>query len=408
MRTFIFILFIINGLYGFSQSSGSLYSAYGIGNLHLLAAGVLDGVGGAGVGLRSPHFVNTVNPAANVFMQSPATMMLDASIYTEVAYVRNNETSALQGGGGLSHLILWMQPNKYWGTTLGLMPYSEVKYNIKTERFNEILAANYDVTYKGAGGLNRFFWSNAFQPMKNLSVGVNLFFLFGAIDRTETFATDANLDSFSTLTKTNFADMLVDVGLQYGFRIKGNQLVLGAIFQPGSDLASNENTWLYQSSGEELQADVKSDDTYRLPMRTGFGISWNTKKLLLTSDVTLEQWTNAKLNTENELNNTIKLALGAEWMLVESSYLFYQKPLLLRTGFFVQNHPQTVEGNTFPYWGFSAGASIPIRRKMHHLSVNYSFQQRGTKNDDLLLESIHRLTLNINLRDVWFQQRKFD
>lgn len=408
MRTFIFILFIINGLYSFSQSSGSLYSAYGIGNLQPLAAGVLDGLGGAGVGLRSPHFINTVNPAANVFMQAPATMMLDAGVYTEAAYTRNNESSALQGGGGLSHLVLWMQPNKYWGTTLGLMPYSEVKYNIKAARFNEILAANYDVTYKGSGGLNRFFWSNAFQPVKNLSVGMNLSFLFGAIERTENFTTEASLDAFSTLSKTNFADMLVDVGLQYGFRIQGNQLVLGATFQPGSDMSSNENSWLYSASGEELEQETLSRSVYRLPMRTGFGISWNTKRLLLTSDITFEQWSTAQLNTENELNNTTKLALGAEWTLTESSYLFYQKPLIFRTGFFVQNHHQMVEGNTFPLWGFSAGASIPVRRKMHHLSINYSFQQRGTINDDLLLESIHRFTLNINLRDIWFQQRKFD
>ncbi|MFN7117670.1 MAG: hypothetical protein ACK4TA_12790 [Saprospiraceae bacterium] len=408
MKIIYTIFFIFSGLYTFAQSSASLYSAYGIGNIYSPAVGILDGLGGAGIGLRSPHFVNTVNPAANVFMQAPATMMLDAGLYTEAAYARNNEARSLQGGGGLSHLVLWLQPNKYWGTTLGLMPFSEVNYNIKADRYNEILSANYDVTYQGSGGLNRLFWSNAFQPLKNVSVGVNLSFLFGSIERAENFITNADLDAFSTITKTNFADVLVDLGLQYGFRIHGNQLVLGATFQPGSKVASAENSELRRANGEVLTAETQSDDIYQLPLRAGLGISWNAKRLLLSSDITFEQWSTTQLNTDNDLHNTVKCALGAEWSLAERSYLFYQKPLLLRTGFFIQNHHQTVEGNTFPLWGFSVGASLPIRRKLHHLSMNYSFRQRGTKNDDLLLESIHRFTLNINLRDIWFQKKRFN
>lgn len=409
MRIIITILFIISALNLFSQSSGSLYSAYGIGTIKPAAVGILEGLGTTGIGLRSPYFINTVNPAANVFMQTPTTMMLDAGIYTEATYARNSQGSALQGGGGISHLVMWMQPNPYWGTALGLMPYSEMKYNITATRYNEVLGTNYDVVYKGEGGLNRFFWSNAFNPIKNLSIGVNVSFLFGAIERTENFTSATNiLEDFSTDTKTNFADMLLETGIQYGFRINGNSLVLGATFQPASKMASNEKRHLYNENGATIQENDQPDAGYRLPMHSGFGVSWNTKRLSLASDIMFEQWADAELNTENELNNTLKWSLGAEWALTEDSYLFYQKPLFIRSGFFIQNHHETVAGNSFLTWGFSLGASVPISRKLHHISFNYSFQQNGTQSNGLLLESTHRLTLNINLRDIWFQKRRFN
>lgn len=395
------------GFQCFTQSSGSLYSAYGIGNIRPAAVGAAEGMGYTGIGVRSPFFVNTTNPAANVFMQSPTTMMLDAGIYGETTYARNRNEHALQGGGGLSHLVLWMQPSKYWGTTLGLMPFSEVKYNIGAERYNEILDDDYTVAYQGAGGLNRFFWSNAFRPVKNLSLGMEVSFLFGAIERKENFRSTGALGSFSTLTKTNFSDVILKAGLQYSFRLRGNQLILGATFQPGSAIATSENSWLYKDT-EELEQTEESEESYQLPLQTGFGISWQSKRLLLASDITFQQWSDKQLNTNSELQNTTRASLGVEWALTESSYLFYQQPLLLRTGFFVQNHPQIVEENAFLVWGFSAGISVPIRRKLHHLSVNYSFQQRGTLADDLLLESVHRLTFNINLRDIWFQKQRFN
>lgn len=409
MKPTLTILLIITTFYAFSQSSGSLYSAFGLGDIRTNTIGQQEILGGTGIGLRSPLFLNHANPAANVFMQKPATMHLDIGLYLDANYARNEKESNLQQGGGLSHITLWMQPNRHWGTTLGLTPFSAVKYNIRADRFNETLDTDYAINYTGSGGLNKFFWGNAFAPFKNFSVGATVNVLFGAIERTEDFTSVGALTSFSTISKTNFLGVQIDAGLQYGFRVLGNQVTLGATFTPQTDLSSLTETLLRSTNGETLQSDEDDKEPeYRLPLQTGAGISWQNKRLLFASDFSIQQWSNARMNTENQLNDTWKWSVAAEWTPNEPTYLFLQQALMLRGGFFIQNYYQKVNGNTFPVWGASIGASIPVRRKLHHLNIGYTYRQQGTQNDNLLLESIHKLSLGITFRDIWFQKQKFN
>lgn len=409
MKSILTVLLIFSNLWLIAQSSGSLYSAFGLGELRSYHIGQQEVLGGTGIGLRSPVFMNSLNPAGNVFMQKPATVHLDIGVYLDANYARNEQAQDLQKGGGLSHITLWMQPNKHWGTTLGLAPFSSVKYNIQANRFNETLQTDYSINYTGSGGLNKFFWSNAFAPFKNFSLGVTANFLFGAIDRTEDFAAaNNNVAGFSTVSKTNFLGVQLETGLQYGFRLFGDELILGATYTPAARVASFTETLLRTSNGETLQTDEDGESlNYELPVQAGIGLSWQSKRLTLASDFSIQQWSKAQMDTENTLNDTWRWSVGAEWMPNEPSYLFLQQALMLRGGFFIQNYYQKVNGNMFPVWGASIGASIPVRRKLHHLNIGYTYRQQGTQHDNLLLESIHKLSFGITFRDIWFQKQKF-
>lgn len=407
MKTFLTFLLVAMWLFSFSQSSGSLYTAFGLGEIRSSTTGHQEGLGGTGIGLRASLFYNDANPAANIAMQKPTTMHLDIGAYVDATYARNEQENNLQKGGGLSNITLWMQPNRHWGTTLGLSPFSSIKYNIQANRFNETLNTDYSITYTGSGGLNNFFWSNAFLPFKNFSAGATIQVLFGAIDRTEDFTATSTINSFSTISKTNLLGVQVKTGLQYSFHLRGNQITLGTTYAMPANLSALTQSMLRNNTGDELE---KQEETpsYRLPLQVGIGASWQTKRWLLASDFSLQQWSNARMNTNYELNDTWKWSVGMEWTPNDPSYLFLQQTFALQSGFFIQNYHQKVNGNNFPVWGFSVGASIPVSRKLHHLNIGYTYRQQGTQNDNLLLESIHKLSFSTTFRDIWFLKPKFN
>ncbi|MDX1939497.1 MAG: hypothetical protein SFU99_03040 [Saprospiraceae bacterium] len=411
MKSKIFIAILLSSNFItilLAQTSNSIYSSYGIGNMHSLAIGQLEGLGNSGIGLRSPNFINTLNPAANVYMQKPVTAMLDLGVNFDLDRAYDGKNSNFESGGSLSHLALWMQPNRRWGTIIGMLPYSEVAYDVSATRIDGATQTPYSIIYKGSGGIYKVFWGNAFAISEQFSVGINTSVLFGSIKRTEEFSSDDVLGDFSTEKKTNLIDYQVDIGLQYAFRLSGNQFVLGATFTPGSDMKALEETWLRKSLSEEIEKEDVTAGAYRLPLQAGFGISWNNKRWLITSDVKYQNWENADISSQNTLQNTLKWSLGTEWSPLEQTDYFYQQPLSFRAGAFLQNYHQIVEGQRFPVWGLTAGASIPLRRRYHHVTFNYIFQNMGTLSEGLLIESKHRISLNIHLRDIWFLQKKFD
>jgi hypothetical protein len=68
-----------------------------------------------------------------------------------------------------------------------------------------------------------------------------------------------------------------------------------------------------------------------------------------------------------------------------------------------------------PVWGFTAGASFPMRKAAYTnqysmINLGLEFGQRGNKqNLDLgVRESFFRFSVGLSLSDLWFVKRKYD
>jgi hypothetical protein len=67
-----------------------------------------------------------------------------------------------------------------------------------------------------------------------------------------------------------------------------------------------------------------------------------------------------------------------------------------------------IKGNQMPWWGISAGISIPVFDNRSSININYSFNQLGTLNDGLILQRSQQIMFDVVVRDLWGAKRKFD
>jgi hypothetical protein len=67
--------------------------------------------------------------------------------------------------------------------------------------------------------------------------------------------------------------------------------------------------------------------------------------------------------------------------------------------------------NTIPQYSFTFGAGLPVRRNVYtnqYTTINTAFEIgfRGNRQNDIR-ESLFRVSLGLNLSDIWFNKPKY-
>lgn len=403
----LFAIAIFYPSYISAQSeAGSPYSTFGLGILQDNISSQTLALGSTGIGLRSDLFLNSTNPSALNAIRQPTTMMMGFGFNVGINHLESEKDEYNYRNGGLSNFDLWFRFNRKWAGSIGLSPYSKVAYSITTDRHSETLGGDYRVNYKGSGGLSKLHFGQAYEIARGLSLGANVNFLFGSLNRTEELVSQNGNFDFELTSKTHLQDLNYDLGLQYSLSLSlDRKITIGAVYAPATNLYTNQDVVLTKAS-DEIDENPNIDD-YSLPEKVGGGISFQGKKLTLATDVVFQKWSEAKLNTDEELLNTLTFSGGAEYAPFNSKYRAYGQSVLLRLGFSIQNNYLKIDGQNFYTWRASTGISVPFNRSQHHAHLTYTFSQNGTKDAGLFLENKHQIAVNFSLRDIWFVKRKF-
>ncbi|NRB47318.1 MAG: hypothetical protein HRU41_06565 [Saprospiraceae bacterium] len=399
-------LFIISSsmaLYG--QASGSIYSAYGLGDLKSRANGQVQGIGGAGIGLSSPYFLNLTNPASYSSLSPLLNMFFDFGVQANYLSMTSEEDVNSQRGGGLSHLNLWLRFTKNWSNTIGLQPYSSMGYSIKSDRYSDILGESYNLIYQGEGGVSRLFWGHSYAITPFLSIGVNANFLFGAIDKSQNFNSNSVIGNFNLTEETFLRAFTYDLGLQLHLPLGNNIVTFGSTFSPAVDLQHDTDITLDGFGGSLFEEDLE-ESQYGVPMEIGAGFSWKATHFLLSADVRFQGWQGLESREDTEYVNTWTPRIGLEFIPFKNELLDYEHSLLFRTGFQLKNSNWRINGNNFMEWAYTFGLGIPFNRYTHHMNVNYTYHHRGSIDNDLIREVKHEISVSFTLRDIWFMKRK--
>ncbi|MDQ3047676.1 MAG: hypothetical protein M3R27_09025 [Bacteroidota bacterium] len=266
LSLFCFIPHFISAQTGTS----SPYSRYGIGDLSGKGYSQGFALGGTHIAMQNDStqmfFINSGNPASYSNIRL-TTIELGAN------YVRNRlESTAFNktiNNASLGYISLAFPLKKWWGASIGLVPYSSVGYNI-SDRQEIYQVGTVDFLYEGTGGVNQVYFGNGIKPfyglprmyarsakykalmsprkadntlktaqelsndkaavravmkrkkaMQGLSLGVNASYLFGGYENTRRSIFDPANYSFNTRarTTTRVSDFYMDYGLQYSFLI---------------------------------------------------------------------------------------------------------------------------------------------------------------------------------------------
>lgn len=414
----------------YAQGS-SPYSIRGIGDLGTMELPHNIGMGGIGLSQPQNLYLNNLNPA---LLPNNTLTHFGLGIMTDYKRIASQNASTTNVGGGLSYLTFAFPiVAGKWTLSTGLLPYSTVNYDYQV---NGSLVSgtdtkvNYD--YSGEGGITRAYVANGFQLLKHeesgvtvrqLSAGVQVNYLFGSIiNETGTELLGEDIPSaYRTVAydRTRFSDFSLKGGLSFNQKVRGRTFFnIGAIYELGSEVNAEKLVRLERQAFNNAGWQAITMDTIvnnvkgsvRLPSSMGFGVSlFKSFHWSVGSDITFQNWSTFRNfnETNNDMVNSYRIALGGEYTPEISSIDSYLKRMTYRMGVNYENSPIYINNEQVRDFGINFGTSLPVSR-FSSLDLAFRFGRRGTLNNELIREDYFRVFLGITYNDKWFQRRKFD
>lgn len=399
----------------------SPYSMFGIGNLYGIRSQMNMAIGGASTAFSSPYYINPANPASYTAFDTNS-FVFDGAFHLRSETLKTIDQSQKTKFGSISNLYFGFPVTKWWGASAGVMPYSNVGYEVYGDQVITDIGRTVSV-YKGNGGLNKAYIGSGFSPVKNLSVGINMAYLFGNIvkERTLTFPDSlANINSMirssARLNKVNF-----DFGLIYRKNMKeGRFFQFGLTYKPQQIIDGNSEKIAYSYQWDrtkdlEVIKDTASIETSTkgeviLPAAIGGGFMiGSTNRWLATADINWQQWTEFRyLGNDLKMKNTLRISLGGQFRPAIVEMGKYYERINYRAGFRFEQSNLEIKNTRVNDLGVSFGVGLPMKKSRSTINIAVEVGSQGTTDNGLIKDNYVRFTVGAALQERWFQKRRFN
>ncbi len=391
------------------QVSTTPYSRFGYGILSDNASSIQRSMGGVGYAMQDGRTINVMNPASYSQVDS-LTFLWDFGLDLTNVWSKEDGNKGHNLGGGLDYLTAQFKLARHLGGSFGLLPYSSVGYTFG----NDIDGGS---EYRsGSGGLVQLYAGLGWEPIKNLSVGANVAYLFGTTTNSNTVTVTSTSTALFMRTM-QVRDYNVNVGLQYAIPLdKDNRVVIGATYTPKKSF--HGHTWGSYYDTQDSKLDTVGytslNGKYEQPHSIGAGISYAWRNnLLVEADFTYQDWSKVKYapiegfeSSDMKFDTRWKAAAGIQYMPNKrGSYLGAMK---FRVGGFYNHDYINVLGNNVRDYGASLGIGIPAPGASGKTTINLGFEWRHRQASPvkLIQEDYFNITLGINFNEVWFWKNK--
>ena len=421
LKKFFLLLIILCGLFS-SHAQNEIsnpYSGFGIGIINKYSNAILDGMGGVSYAMQNPYYINFRNPASYAAFDSlsfvgDAAASIYSSTLAEGSLIQKNSFARA------SYIAIGLPVTRHWRTSVGLVPFSTVGYNIENTRLIENVG-NVTYNYSAKGGLNQLYWGNAFKICKGFSIGLNASYMFGTIYNIQNTSFDGTNFYNSLINDSYHLDGIhMTGGLQYVFRVKEDHKIgLGAVYGNTVHIWAKEKliinyyqgTYSTVTTYDTMYYNDNVRSSLNIPQSVGGGVSYSYKdKLLVAADVTWNNWKNYKFfDHTDSLKNSITASLGAQFTPDPLSNKFFKK-MNFRIGAKYSTGELLLRSKPIDEFGVSLGVGIPLNSFNTHSSINLTFEygKLGTLINDLVRQNYFRFTLNFILQEKWYQRMKIE
>ncbi len=393
-----------------ADDGGSGYSRYGIGDLlYYTAVGDL-GMANTGLALLSPVALTSLNPASWTQVNRAR---LSLSTLTEEFYATDSYGSVHLGGTHFAGAIFALPLVTSYGITLtaGVSPYSRVNYNIQMPTTQG--GFQYTLTYLGEGGLSRGHVGISGIIGSTLSVGAKLDYYTGTIQHNveQKFAgtdfTTAGVDRFTRMDGVGATFGFVYSGLRSLFGLPEHQLLSigGVLSTPVTLTAVEERYYAYTTTFTSNDTLIGAEGQFRVPISYALGLAWQSEHVTVATDFAAQRWSDATANGAPVANvrDSYRWSAGAEFIPKrESSAPFFQR-LAYHGGVYYDATYYDIGGTAINEMGVAAGAALPVFGESR-LALGLSYAVRGTTDQQLQKDKILRISLTLNVGEVWFSK----
>lgn len=399
----------------------SPYSGFGLGQLSGNTMNVrLKGMGGVGNAISGPGLINPANPATLAKMDTLA-FLFDAGVYFKVSTFSTSSLSERGANASFDYVAMAFGITDWWKTGIGVQPYSTSGYKIIVNE-NRPDVGNYSTIYKGSGGLNQVFWTNAFRLGKHFSIGANAYYVFGDMQNTTSIYFP---DSTYYIGTRRGIDMMVssfmfDYGLMFNAKIGSDmQLSLGVTYDQPIKLRGKQTTFI-RSFEEDMDTDVeylidtvlyKVNNHGKLTMPQGFGAGFAIEKSnrwVFGIDFNWTQWSHfAREGATENLQDSWHVSAGFEYMPNYSSVSNYFRRASYRIGGNYEHGFLSLHDRSLNKVGITAGISLPLPKSLSKVNLAVEVGQYGTKQNGLIQERYLKFDVGVSVFERWFMKRKY-
>ena len=410
-RVWLLITFIIiPGITIAQYSANSFYSVFALGDLNTSGTGKISGMGNAGVALRSGTYLNNLNPSSYSAFDS-TSFIFDFGLAGYTSAFSSRSEKKIASDMNFDHLALGFPITGWWGSSIGIIPYSTVGYNITTSIPVEGKILDVETLFVGNGGINQFYLSNAFSIARQFSLGLNLSYLMGSITQNEINKLGVfGLDDIYTIRTMHFNNFHYSLGFQYCLNLNRDKLSIGATYSPLQKLSTSYSIEVRIEDADTLKSDSEVLDDFIMPASFSAGLAYEVNSILsFAVDYSLHKWSDAGYSKDvARLTDCYSINFGMEYNPVQQKNSTFWNVIKYRLGGYYEKTYLTLKGNEIIDTGITLGLGFPIRRQKSIINLSIGLGQLGTLNDGLIKETYGSLTLGLSFHDNWFIRRRFE
>lgn len=412
---FIALGFVSSSLFA-QEGTSSPYSYYGVGEQKFKGINEIKDMGGMAVYTDSLR-INTLNPASYGELQR-VTISMGASM--KQTTLQDATAKHKENIGSIDYLALAIPVGKI-GIAAGVMPYTFSGYKI-----SEIYTQN-NIEYRNRnvakGGINRAFIGAGYNIWKNFSIGAEMGFYFGSIEKNQFKFIQNDGDEFpvqyGTARETNdrYSGFSYNFSAQYKYHLgKKKFLYTNATFSPQVSLnvkgsvnlqLVNEQYDLIQTENIE-NVDVKTTLPQHYSIGLGIG---NPFKWFLGAEFTQRKtsvWNNDFLYSNAKYQDAYKVAIGGFYTPKYNSFTSFLNRVTYRAGLRYENTGLIINDTNIEEKAVHAGVGLPVGRFASNVNIGLEYGMRGTVKNNLVKENYISMSIGISLNDRWFEKRKFE
>ena len=386
------------------SSTSSPLSILGIGEIEYRDFGRTSGMGSVGIGLRSENFLNRRNPAALSGIDT-LRFVLDVSAAVKFSEFLTSSHNVRTNNFNFKNLAVGVRLSKRWTSSVGLSPYSNVGYNMKNPLEIEGTTDYHDVLFLGSGGVNKFYWANAFELFQGFSIGVTSSYLFGNITHDEDSKVILESET-RNISKINF-----DFGLQYSHLFSGHtRVTVGGIYGYESKMNIQRN--ILVSSYNMIEQNQRIPDMKMfLPEFYGAGFSItrnkNNPEWIFAADYQFQNWSSNSLRHKT-LKYTDSHIYSAGLQLTPNVKRPEKIFQLMRFQLGVCYNRSYLKVNGYQHEDYSISMGVGIPFLLSYVNTAVTVGESGTGKPGGITERYILLSINMSLVDRWFSRWQWD
>jgi|TARA_B110000967_G_scaffold208903_1_gene262750 hypothetical protein len=419
--TFLLFFTFSSGIIFSQISTNSPYSRFGLGNLNNSSSADQLGMGGSSVVYNNPDVINFNNPATYSSFKAKS-FLFTTSLNSSASRFTTSNNIQYENNTSFSKIALGFPVNKYISVSSGLLPFSNVGYQLDYNDTENFLEDTVSISSIGNGGLSKYYLGASVKLHKTLSVGVNASYLFGGLSRNKTADfNNSSIFNVSSVNRTNITGVSFETGLLFNTDLsEDNNISFGLTYNHNANL--NARRTLLGTTYELNNSLLVIKDTFQnevengtivLPSKLSAGMMYSSEKWLLLANYSSQNWSDYSLTfgeerEDDNLENSVCVSSGLQYTPEFNSVTKYWKRINYRMGARYDKTYLSLKDLQLTEKSLSFGLGLPVKRSNSFYNIGMEVGKQGTTQDKLIQERFVRFTFGVTFKGLWFVKRKYD